>query len=88
MWRHPVGWFPTHEEVLAPLLGVAVPQLNLVAPVDPVVGLPRRRHSLGLPYGCSSAVSSSDLARRPGGGSQRSAMRVKSTSDSSAPRGR
>ena len=69
MWGHPVGWFPTHEAVLAPVLGVAVPQLNLVAPVDPVVGLPRCRHSLGLLYSCSSAVYSSDLARRPGGGS-------------------
>ena len=69
MWGHPVGWFPTHEAVLAPVLGVAVPQLNLVAPVDPVVGLPRCPHSLGLLYSCSSAVSSSDLARRHGGGS-------------------
>ena len=69
MWGHPGGWFPTHEDVLAPVLGVAVPQLNLVAPVDPVVGLPRCRHSLGLLYSCSSAVSSSDLARRHRGGS-------------------
>ena len=64
MWPHQVGGVPAHEEVLAPLLGVAVPQLNPVAPVDPVVALPSRRHSLGLRYGCSSAVSSSDLARR------------------------